>query len=1051
MSPVGETGSAAGVRAVSGGANSRAMDSTFRIFFANIQGCGSGEKMATLAGRTDGQDLVVLNEVNKRIGSEAAIKIRCKAKFLTNTPASGHGTGFGTLIGAADFDPENDDFERDDHFEIGKITRRFKSGNKLVVIGCYRSPNMNARDTAKFYLRLSEMVSASAKPDTVVLVGGDDNSHPDGASGSAKRAYQRLEQFRRRLGGIHLINQPTRKSGFQPDHVICFCDMTRYKVTALPPIPGVGDHYEMRIEVDFKAPVIPKQRWFERELVVSEGDFEAVEKDLKARLALFNHETFVRVKKYHQWSQFELDATFADITRRIGEVRNRHRVVVKKMMPTFPAERNTPEQRKLNYTVNKISRTHQSLLKHPNSVKLKEKLHKFMNDCVEVSAVLSKKILEKDISMMRSGNKPNAARLFKEAKRRHKFENDQILLTKSEIDEKINAAEENYLLPDGCPPFTADDFCEIEATNVFKLNPSREKSMKIIQSLSKIDSFYKRHRKSIAGALTHLLEIIDLTHMFPNECKHPKLTFLPKRTIFSLDFYSKFIEKAIRDSWDQLDPVDTYGQFAYKKNRSCELLVAIGLHRAELSDEPCYCLGIDSVKAFDTCCWSTCAKNLQKKFGAGEFFRNYTDGRSYKFNGKKGFVNGKMGRGCPPGTILGPGIFGDFQTTDIEMTLKGTFNAWIWPGLFSDDKQGIAKWTKVLDGSVQGALDATVNWSKSNHVKYHMTGSKKPKCFVFKKNTAVDFDLSAMDELRFDGQPIERDYSHWQLGICHKFFNDDECGNEYGYELEWKSKRSDLSRLAYSFQDVKYIWDPDWIRTCVYSYMVGILQYASALYWLRGSKESRDKARFHYTAAMAACMGMELPELVGFVDCKRQSVPEHRNAFLRACKFLNLPTLKDLAIKNAKNIVRQWAIYEPHMFIANPDKFELGSEFEHGLIFDLVKLANEDMNDWYPCYTYARDKGLTSEEIPCEQWPEYMRFYKRSNEAVSELDAGKVGTRKSSLFTYFYSCKFLFKSVWPNNVKSLHCLANFTLPAKLKNIHIFLYILMASGQHGGSL
>ena len=52
------------------------MNSSMKIFFSNIQGIGSGDKMATLAGRTDGQDILVLNEVNKRVGSESAIKVR---------------------------------------------------------------------------------------------------------------------------------------------------------------------------------------------------------------------------------------------------------------------------------------------------------------------------------------------------------------------------------------------------------------------------------------------------------------------------------------------------------------------------------------------------------------------------------------------------------------------------------------------------------------------------------------------------------------------------------------------------------------------------------------------------------------------------------------------------------------------------------------------------------------------------------------------------------------------------------------------------------------
>ena len=965
--------------------------------------------MAAIAGRTDAQDIIVLNETNKLRGAEASFSLRCCAKFLTNTPASGLGTGFGTFIGSSEFNPELDDFERDNTFEIGKITRILRGGMKLVVIGCYRSPSMSKSDTALFYSRLASMTESAIADDSVVLVGGDDNSHLDGNSSSARAAYNRLEQFRRRLGGIHLVNSPTRASGYQPDHVLSFHNPTRFKVTSLPPIPGVGDHCEMRLEVDFCAPVIPKQRWFMTDVVVDDGDPSKISSDLRARLYKFSDEDFDFVTKEAGWTKLSLDHIVEEIMRRINEVRCRHRTTQKRMMPSFPGERNSKIQRKVNYTLNKISRVHLNLKKHPNNIKFKEELHKCTQDYVKFSAELSREIIEKDIKMMSKAGKPNTSKLFREARRRHKFDDGQNLLPKSEIEKKILAAEENYYLPDGCPPFTAADFEDIEAQACFKLKPTVSRTIQIIESLTKVDKFFKEYKREIAGALTLILKIIDHTHLFPSACKMPKMTFLPNRTIFSLDFLSKFIERAVRNAWDELEPEDVFGQFAYKKNRSCELLVAVGLHRSELNEKPCFSLGIDSKKAFDTTRWSTCGRNLQRKFGAGKFFLNYTDGRSYKYNGKAGFSTRPMGRGCPPGTILGPGIFGDFQTTDEQMTLKS--DAWLWPGLFSDDKQGIACWSKVLDGKVQIALDSTWNWSKDNFVSYHMTGSKRPKCYVLRKACHKGFDTSALAKLNFGGQSIEREYCSWQLGICQRYFEDTDEGNEYGYYLDWKSKKSDFGRLAHSFHDVKHTWDPDWIRTCVNAYMVGIIQYSSALYWLRAPKTSIDSVRFHYCCALAACMGMELPEIVGFADCKSRTTPANRKNYLKACEFLNLPTLRDMAIKNARNIVRQWHLFEPELFVENPDKFELGAEHERGLLHDLVNLANCEVNCWYPCYEYARERGIPDEEMGSENLPRYKAFFAKSARQATELCGDSKNTRACSLFTYFVACRFIFKCI----------------------------------------
>ena len=57
--------------------------------------------------------------------------------------------------------------------------------------------------------------------------------------------------------------------------------------------------------------------------------------------------------------------------------------------------------------------------------------------------------------------------------------------------------------------------------------------------------------------------------------------------------------------------MEEFGQFAFQKNRSCELLVAIGLDRVERTTKPCIGVGMDARKAFDSAPGDQHAKDLR--------------------------------------------------------------------------------------------------------------------------------------------------------------------------------------------------------------------------------------------------------------------------------------------------------------------------------------------------------------------------------------------------------------------------------------------------------
>ena len=93
-----------------------------------------------------------------------------------------------------------------------------------------------------------------------------------------------------------------------------------------------------------------------------------------------------------------------------------------------------------------------------------------------------------------------------------KFEGLDMLLSKKDIENKLTAAEANYLRKG--PELSHHDFETLRPAAHFKIDPTEEKVMKIISNLNKVDSFYKRYRAELAAPLAAILLAIDRSHLF---------------------------------------------------------------------------------------------------------------------------------------------------------------------------------------------------------------------------------------------------------------------------------------------------------------------------------------------------------------------------------------------------------------------------------------------------------------------------------------------------------------------------------------------------------
>ena len=945
-----------------------------------------GKKLPRIRSRITSSDIVVLNEVNKFADED--LIAGCKFGKISNTPNPDRtGPGFGTFLGSKKFNADKGDrFIRHDKFEIILCLRYFDNF-KVCIIGVYRSPNMDNLDSDMFYAELEKMIAQHKSSVDVLLVLGDDNSHNDAKSSSkARRAFKKLEELRVKHKGYQVVNKNTRKN-HQTDHVVAFYDVFHYDVRAVT-TPGVADHDEINVTISSASIKPDPIKICTYEVVTDEGNPEVLAQNLEEQLASVN----LSLARSFEASevrpfgplQHDLNQMLTMFRGGIERARKLCRTTVKRRMPVASAAEplKSREERHLQYIRNKISACEQKLLKSPSESN-KQKLDNLRSDHQAAQESAAKAIVLRDMQHMHKFQKHDSRRFFDATGKQLKSDQLAASLSKEEVKDKLEKAEDNYKLRG--PPLSRSDWDHIVPDKQFRIPYSVKDVEEAILGAKKTDSFYKRFAKQIAPAFSAIMYLVSKYFLIPTECKVLKLTFLKTRTIFSCSFETRILETLVKKGLDEAMPPDDTGQMAYQKGRSTGLCVAIGLNEAEKLDDLGFQWSADQKKAFDSARWAPICQVYQQKAGAGEFTYQYFKNRNYRYNGELGFKRFPMGRGTPPGDLISPDQFISFQSTDKSMTLANP--TWKWPGPFSDDKMPTTSWENVKNGKVQEALDQTWRWSQDNYVDYHLTGDKAPEYYILRKAT----DQSTIDPIRLllGTTEIKRAYETCQLGISIEYFRDDEPTNQYGYKLVWKSKKSPFSRLAYRFQDIRNWWDPEMRWKCVDSYVVGKLGYAASLYWLRADPKQVDEVRFQYCMALASVAGLETPEAISLRTCKKQAVAMKNASYLKLCKFLNMPTLRDMAIMDARVLLRQWRDYRPELFRLGEAREILDIlDHEKGcLLYDLFKLSKEPVNNWYPAYREYCLKRKTSKSpvvIAQEDKPLWRQYWEETKSLSGE-------------------------------------------------------------------
>ena len=984
-----------------------------RIYVSNIQSA-SGPKLTDLGNRVARDvDFLILNETNTHTGGEEALKLgtfkSCAIKCYENKKS-----GFGTAVLSKKFNPECDSiFTTKKMQEIVGIICKVNDTCTMAVIGMYRSPSQRATQRKEFYDELDITINehlCNQKHDIIIVAGDDNSSNKKGIP------FKSLLSIREKYGGFLLINEPTRGKN-QPDHVLAFYDPLRFTIEGTV-IPGVADHSAMVIDISAPNIMNLKPSWLTRTFITHE-DTDGITSEMKSSFTGHDWLGWQNIS----WDQVQLDRYMSWLMTNVSQTRFEYQERTTKTLPE-DKKAMSKSARRAQYALNKVLKAAKLCKEYPQNIGYKENLIEKQDLYTTTCQETCFELIEKDMANMKKFAKVDARRFFQLTSKYLKFEGLQKPMSVEEKRQKISEAEKNYVGVG--QTMTCEHMQKIIPNIEINWKLDQEFIAKRIRSLKKVDAFFKRHAESLAKPLEIVMRVITQYNIFPNNLKIPNLALLPNRTIFYLDFWAKIVEDIINWNIKMAMPPESEGQMAYQRNRSTELCVAIGLHRQEEAvlrgQSRNIQVDFDCKKAFDTCYWKTILEKIQLEVGCGKLIKSYLENRSFKFEGKLGFRDQKMGRGSPPGTILGPILFGIFQSTDIAMNLSNT--PFLWPGKFSDDKSPLGTWECYKNGHFQKGLDGTWAWRGHNHIEYHITGKKRPMYYIFRTKSDKTDNKIFEPELFMGGNQIERGYEKKQLGISMRFFKDNEESNDKGYKLEWKTN-TPLSMFAQRFQSMKHMWSPESLRTAVQSYVIGNINYATAMYWLRSDYHSINRVRFDYAMSIAAVVGMTTPELIGMSCCKNQSLSSESINFKILCKFLNLPTIKDIAIMSARRLVNQWSEYEPDLFIWRRSRVKSivsVKALPKSLLYDIFNLSKMSTNDWYPEYSLAK-LSHNLRNVPDELWPEYLTILKKCRSETEEqhrLIYNSDPTETQCLYSFWLYCKAKFNVLEPSDRAKKH-------------------------------
>ena len=367
--------------------------------------------------------------------------------------------------------------------------------------------------------------------------------------------------------------------------------------------------------------------------------------------------------------------------------------------------------------------------------------------------------------------------------------------------------------------------------------------------MSKIDEFYKLHANFLRFPLFTLCKLIEAYEYFPKCIRNAKCTLLKKRTIYSLSFLPKIIEKVFYKGFQKcleqeyVENSDPF-QMAYEPSRgvdSCNLMSLASIeYSVKENNSSCIQLSLDLKKAFNRANRSTILETAERVAGCGKILDSWFSKRKYSFESEEHDFRANCG--VPPGTLFGVFGFKCFIMNDKDMTNENP--EVLWPGFYSDDRNPIFIKRDIDSGRAQKIISSSVDFMKRNKCEYHTTGTKRPILLYYK--TKRSEPSSNYMNLKVLDYPVEVATETKMLGMRiateSKRVGSASMINTHSYVLHPPVSR--YCSLASRFQALVGEFEPPYMKRLVESYFCGLFNFSSCHYWTRAVKADLATIRY---------------------------------------------------------------------------------------------------------------------------------------------------------------------------------------------------------------